>query len=87
MATENFHYDVPGTKKKIIIPHFNTAPAGVYRKNRKESEAELVLSVLENLASEKTLETIDTMTIAEFAEFNKAWQEASKPSAGESSAS
>lgn len=87
MATEEFHYTIPGTTKKIVIPHFNTAPFGVVRKARKEGESEVILSVLEHLASEDTLALIDELPSAQFAAFNEAWQKASKPSAGESSAS
>ena len=87
MATEKFHFDIPGTKKKITLPHFDSVKPGVIRKVRKEGDTQVFFTVLEALADEKTLAVIDEFDKDTFSEFAKAWQEASKTSTGESSAS
>lgn len=87
MATEKFHFDIPGTKKKIIIPRFDSVRPGLIRKVRKEGDTEVFFTVLEALADEKTLDIIDNLDKDTFSAFAKAWQEAANTSVGESSAS
>ncbi len=82
MATEKFHFDIPGTKDKIIIPHFNTVKPGVVRKARKGGDLDVFFSVLEALADEKTLEVIDELSKDVFNDFSKQWQNAGDTSMG-----
>lgn len=86
MALEKFHYTTDGGEK-ITVPKFKTVPAGVIRRVRKESQAEQIFTVLEALADEATLALVDDLDADEFNRFVQAWQEDSKVTMGESSAS
>lgn len=86
MALEKFRY----TSKdgvEIVLPKFSSAKSGLLRKLRKESEVEVIYSLLESLADEKNLALTDDLPIPELGEMYKAWQEDAGVTAGESSAS
>lgn len=86
MALEKFHYKTEAGDE-IVLPKFKTVPAGVIRRARKESPAEQVFTVLETLADEATLARVDELEAGEFNRFIEAWQQDSKVTMGESSAS
>jgi hypothetical protein len=82
MATEKFHYLPEGAPKSkgIVLPRFGQLPGGVFRKLRKSSEDEQFFGLLEmlvekKLITEKTLELIDEMPIAEQMRMMQAWQQ------------
>lgn len=86
MALEKFHYTT-AAGEKVTLPKFKSVSAGVIRRVRKESQAEQIFTVLEDLADEATLRLVDDLDAQEFNEFVQAWQEDSKVTLGESSAS
>lgn len=74
MALEKFHYSF-GTKK-VTLPLFDALPFGVIRKLRKQSEQEQFFALLEEVADEKSLAVIDTMTSGDVADMMTEWQSA-----------
>ena len=85
LALEKFHHKV-GTKT-ITLPKFQNIPFGVLRKLRRESETEQFFGVLEQVADEKTLAVIDTLTQPQVQALVEAWRKDSSVEVGESSAS
>ena len=73
--------------REIVLPHFKHVPFGVVRKLRKENEAEQMFTLVEEVADADTLAIIDTLGMADIETLFSEWQEASKVTAGESSAS
>lgn len=76
MATEQFHYDLNGTK--ITLPHMKNLPVRVFRKYRHDSELDQVFGILEELCDDKALEAIDDATLEELLALQKAWNKASE---------
>lgn len=88
MTMEKFHYKPKASgSKEIVLPHFKQVPFGILRKTRKLDEATQLCEALEAVADAKTLEQLDALTIDEFGDFTKAWQEEAQVSLGESEAS
>lgn len=85
MATEQFHYT--STEGKITLPHFKHVPFGVVRKLRKEDDDEALFALFEQVADAKALKVLDKLGMEEVADLFAKWQEASKVTVGESSAS
>lgn len=86
---EKFHYQPKGTTKQadeIVLPWAQDAlSAGFIRRNRKGvDQEELGWMMLEEVADEKTLEKVDRLSLAEFAEFMTKWQGAGDTDLGES---
>jgi hypothetical protein len=86
MALEKFHY-TSKSKKIIVIPKFKNIPSGIIRRNRDKSDLDQVFEAIEAITDDKTLAIIDALDAEELGQFVKAWQEDSKVTVGESTAS
>lgn len=87
MACKTFTFETEsGTK--LVAPRFDQIKAGVIRKAKKQPDAlDQLFFILEQVLTDKNLAAYDDLTMGEAAEFMKAWQEESSPTAGESGAS
>lgn len=72
-SVDMFEYELP-SGKTIQILKFGRIPTGVIRRNRKKALTDQILSVLEEVADETALETIDATSQEELNEFVVAWQ-------------
>jgi hypothetical protein len=68
-------YVIENKNKKVTLPNFSDLPAGVARKARKLPAQEQSWWFLEQILTDKELEVIDGLTLAEFAKHMKAWTE------------
>ncbi|QDH92285.1 tail assembly chaperone [Gordonia phage Spooky] len=91
MATEKFHFLPEGApkSKEIVLPRFGQLPGGIFRKLRKEEEAEQFFGLIELLEERKaittkTLELIDDLPLEQQMEMMQAWQKDSEISVPES---
>ena len=91
MTTEKFHYLPEGAPKtkEIVLPRFGQLPGGIFRKLRKEEEAEQFFGLLEVLEEKKsitskTLDLIDDLPLEEQMKMMQAWQADSEISTPES---
>lgn len=73
---------VPTPKGLIRIRKFNPT-AGFLRKNRKATDVEAMMSLVEDHADEKALETFDKLNLKEMRSFFEQWQELSGVDLGE----
>lgn len=83
---DKFHHKLEDGRE-IVLPHFKHVPFGVVRKLRKENDAEQMFTLVEEVADDDTLAIIDTLGMEDIDQLFTEWQEASKVTAGESSAS
>lgn len=67
----------------VHIKKFDVS-AGFLRKNRHKEELDLMFLIIEEVASEEALETIDQLRMEDLKTFFKEWQEASGVELGES---
>lgn len=67
----------------VNIKKFDVS-AGFLRKNRHKEEVDLMFLIIEEVADEEALETIDQLSMKELKTFFKDWQEASGVELGES---
>lgn len=85
MTMERFHYDHNG--HTIELPHLKNLATGVLRKVRKMDHLDAAFTIFESIADPESLDGIDSMTLEEFLDFQKAWEKASDATLGESGAS
>jgi len=74
MSAKTYTFTIKG--KEYTIPVFKEIPMGVIRKTRKiEDEADKALTILELALedSEGVLDALDTLSVDEFAEWQKGW--------------
>lgn len=84
MSMEQFHWTSP-SGAEIVLPHISKIKAGLLRKYRKQEEIDMVFSIIESVADEKTLALIDDLDQGDLEKFMEKWQAGS--SVGESSRS
>lgn len=94
MAFEKFHHKVTvgfeddePVKEKVTLPKFENIPFGLIRKNRKLPQEEQFFAILEEVADEATLKTLDKVGQGEVQKLLTEWQKDSGVEMGESEAS
>ena len=86
MSAKTYTFTIDG--EEYTIPIFSQMPIGIVRKTRNiTDDMDKAFTILESVLDKdnKALEAIDTLTIDEFAEWQKGWL--GDVSAGESSGS
>jgi len=92
---EKFHYSLTvdvddegdPIKKKVTLPKFAQIKFGIIRKNRSLPQEEQFFALLEAIADDDTLATIDEATQESMQGLFEAWQKDSGVTTGESTAS
>lgn len=83
---ELYRYTTP-SGHVIELPSLADLKFGLVRKIRRNSEAEQMFQLVEELCDDDALAQLDDLTQTEFAEFANGWREFSNIDVGESSAS
>lgn len=76
MSTEQFHWTAPNGDE-IVLPHISKIKGGLLRKYRKLNEADMMFSIVEDIASEETVAQIDDLEMGDMNKLFEAWQKAS----------